>query len=534
MGARGPGAKPIVRPKSTKIKRRSKKADRVSILCKWLETLPVTSGPLAGTKFKLRPWQKAFIKAVYGPKNAAGRRLVRQALLTMARKNGKTGLAAGLALAHLCGPEAEQRGQVFSAAADRKQASLIFNEMEAIIFEVPELSNRCNVRRFTKDIEDSITGSKYTALSSDAALAHGLNPSFVVYDELAQAPDRRLFDALVTATGGRAEPLILVISTQSDQDSHVLSELIDYSTKINSGEVIDPGFVGKVYTVPLDANIWDEKVWYLANPALNDFRSLDEMRSFAARAKRLPALEASFRSFYLNQRVAGVTGLIPRHDWNCCSGTVELETLHSAKCWGGLDLSSVRDLTAFVLWFPESGAVLAWHWLPEEGLLDREIAEGLPWTLWQRQGWLRTTPGRTVDRRFVAAELAEIVQPFDLLGLAYDRWGMNELKRVLQEDGITLPLHEFGQGYQSMGPAVSALERELVEHRLKHNNNPILNLAAANVHAMRDPTGARKPIKKQEIDRIDGIVALIMALGLAAKTPKPIEIDFSRNLVLSA
>ncbi len=204
------------------------RAEKVVAFC---EVLPITSGKLAGQRLKLRPWQREIIEGIY--KEVDGKRIVRTALLTMPRKMGKSALAAALALAHLVGPESEQRGQVYSAAADREQASIIFRELEAIILSVPEFDERCNIRFFYKEIVDSVTGSIYRAMSADARKAHGLSPSFMVYDELAQARDRELYDNLTTGTGAREEPLMVVISTQSPNPHHIMSELVDYGEGIN-------------------------------------------------------------------------------------------------------------------------------------------------------------------------------------------------------------------------------------------------------------------------------------------------------------
>lgn len=536
MGRRGIGARPLAqvpaKPKRQPWgKRGLSRSERVIV---FLETLTITAGPLAGKPFVVRPWQAEFIRAVYDPVGEDGRRRVRTALLSMGRKNGKSGLAAGLALAHLCGPEAEPRGQLYSCAADREQASIMHSEMAAMIMASPFLSARCNIRQHTRDITDAVTGSRYKAMSSDAKLAHGYSPSFVVYDELAQAQNRRLFDALATGTAGRAEPLMVVISTQAEDDHHIMSEQVDYAARIAAGELDDPTFYGKVYTVPIEADPWDEANWHLANPALGDFRSLEEMRVYAKRAKHTPALEASFRSLYLNQRVAAEAGLFGPADWAACHHPVDPDSLRGQRCYGGLDLSLTKDLSAFALYFPASGVVLCWFWLPADGLAEREDQDGVPWRLWCSQGHLEATPGRTVDKRVLAQRIGEICSAFDVLSIAYDRWGFPELERAVADAGVDLPpMVEFGQGYKDMNPAVAAIEREVIEHRLKHDN-PILTWCARNTRAIVDPAGNRKLVKPQDARRrIDGIVALTMAIGIAVKEPPPVVLDFSRDLVLS-
>ena len=273
----------------------------------------------AGKLIKFQLGRKADIRPIYRT-DKKGKRIVRQALLTIPRKNGKTGLAAMLGLAHLCGPEAEQRGQVYSAAADRHQAALIYNEMKAMI-QATNLKDRVIIRDFNKHLEDTKTGSEFFALSSDSKTKHGFSASCIIYDELAQAPDRKLYDVLTTSTGARAEPLTIVISTQSPDEHSVMTELVNYGMDIQKGIHNDPTFYPVIYTAPEDADPWDEKVWFACNPALDDFRSLEEMRSEAVKAKRIPIREATFRLLYLNQRINAESRFIAMAEWDACAGT---------------------------------------------------------------------------------------------------------------------------------------------------------------------------------------------------------------------
>ena len=358
MGRRGPGAKPesfggqvnlFEGPQTAALKPetwREAGLSRPQRVIRFIEGLTITSGSLAGQPFTVRPWQRDIIEGIYGPTDETGSRLVRTALVSMPRKNGKTGLIAGLVLAHLVGPEAEQRGQIYSAAVDRDQAALIFHECVAMIDADPRLAARVNIQSFKRMITDNETGTVYWSLSSDARKAHGLSPSLWIFDELAQVPNRHLLDALQTATGARAEPLGVVISTQAADDNHPMSELVDYALKIESGIIEDPTFYGRVWAAPEDADAWDEQVWFDCNPALDDFRSLAEMRAAAERAKRLPTFEPAFRNLYLNQRIDSETHFITATEWNACGDPVDLAALDGRECYGGLDLSSSRDLTS--------------------------------------------------------------------------------------------------------------------------------------------------------------------------------------------
>lgn len=509
---------------------RCARAERVSA---FLDTLPVTAGALAGELMTVRPWQREIIDQVYAV-DERGRRPVRTALVTMPRKNGKTGLAAGLALAHLAGPEAEQRGQVYSAAADKEQAAILFREMRAIVDLVPWMDARIIVREFVKEMEDTVTGSIYRALSADAKTKHGFSASFIVYDELAQAPNRHLYDVLTTSTAARAEPLTVVISTMSPAPFHVMSELVDYGRQINDGIIEDPAFHATIYSAPMDVDPWSEQTWYACNPALGDFRSLEEMRSSALQAQRIPAKESAFRNLYLNQAVEADERFIPAADWLACKGEVDAEALAGRPCWAGLDLSSVRDLSALVLYFPEdAGEILPFFWCPAGNLDRREDDEKVPYRTWARAGLIQTTPGRAINKRSIALQLAEINQRYVLQGLAYDRWGMTELERILDEEGIVLPLKPFGQGYKDFSPAVSALEVAILDRRLRHDGHPVLTWNLANVAVDTDPAGGRKFSKERAKEKIDGAVALAMAVGLHAREPAEQGFVFDPEMVIT-
>lgn len=526
MGLRGPGAKPIGK-KSTdgaeKPKRRPawqkrglSRADRVVA---FIESLKITAGAHAGRKFKLRDWQREIIMAVYAVDDD-GVRQVRQALLAIPRKNGKTQLAAALALCHLAGPEAESRGQVLSAAADRDQAALIFREMLALVEADEHLSDRIIVRHFNKSLEDAETGSTYQALSSDARKAHGLSPSFVVCDELAQWHGRELYDNLITGTGARAEPLVVTISTMSADPNSVMSELVAYGRDVLAGEIVDPTFSATIYSAPEKADPWDEKTWHECNPALGDFRSLPEMRTAAAQAQRLPAREPSFRLLYLNQPVDGTARFLNGVDWRACAAPAAPSELIGARCYLGLDLSATTDLTALCAYFPDTGHCLSWFWVPRDNLEEAERRDHVPYQLWARQGLIEATPGRAIDKRFVVHRLGEIVEDYKVECLAFDRWKIDEVQRLMLDEGVKLPMEPWGQGFKDMSPAIDALETLVLQGELKQPGHPVLDWCIANAVTMSDPAGNRKVIKGgKQTGRVDGVIALAMAVGIAARKP---------------
>ena len=542
MGARGPGAKPIKKPakgttkkKTTRQPWEKKGLARADRVIAFIESLPVTSGLLAGTKMKLLPFQVAFLRAVYR-EDDSGRRPVRQAVLSCPRKNGKSGLVTGMALAHLIGPETEQRGQCYSCANDRGQASILFREMKAIILATEWMAARVNIRDFTKEFEDLETGSTFQALSADATTKHGLSPSFCCYDELGQARTRDLFEVMSSAQGARKEPLLVAISTQAPDDQHVLSELIDYGRRVNSGELEDHTFHLTLYAAPVDSNPWEPETWMACNPAAGVFLSLEDLETAAMQAKRLPAKEGMFRNLRLNQRVDGEARFVSSALWDACAAAVEVESLKGCRCYGGLDLSSTQDLTALVLFFPDSGAVLSWFWLPGDGLKEKAEKDRVPYVQWQKEGFLSTFPGKAVDRHAVAVQVAEISTMFDVQAIGFDRWRFADLQKILSDEGIDVRLEPHGQGFKDFSPSIEEFERLLIEGKLKHGGNPILRWNAANAVAVTDPAGNRKVDKAKSNGRIDGLVSLIMACGVSAKFAeiKPLSMsDFSGSMVLS-
>lgn len=498
------------------------KSERV---IRFIENLTNTAGPAAGKSFKLREWQKEIVRGIYDPQTDDGRRIVRTALITMPRKQGKTELAAALALYHLLA-DGEINGQVYSAAADRHQAALVFNAAAAMVRADPELAALVNIIESTKRIVHYASGSFYQALSSDARTKHGFNASAIIYDELAQAPNRTLFDVLTTSTAARAQPLAIVISTTSSDPTSIMSELMDYGRKIKDGVIDDPTFFPVIYQAPLDADPWAEETWRACNPALGDFRSIEEMRTFAERAKRIPSLESVFRNLYLNQPVDADQRFLASADWDACAAPVDIEALRGRPCYGGLDLASTQDLTALVLVFPDEDDppnydVLCWFWSAGDTLRERGDRDRVPYCLWRDQGFLEAPPGRAIDRGFVVRQLAEVMSLYDVQGIAYDRWRIEELKKSLSDEGIDVPLSDWGQGFRDMAPAVDALETVVLNGRLRHGGHPVLRWNASNASITMDPAGSRKIDKARSIGRIDGLIALAMAVGLAARSQGP-------------
>ena len=531
MGLRGIGARPLSKRRGAAQSKRKRflpwlkldltRSQRVIEFC---QDLTVTSGPDAGKKLRLRDWQCEFIEAVYAL-DASGARPVRTAVLSMGRKNGKTQLAAALALCHLCGPEAESRGEIYSCANDRFQAGKIFNEMAALIGGHAYLRDRCNIVHFRKDILDIDTGSIYSALTAEAKTKMGLSPSFVCYDELGQAGDRSLYDAMDSAMGARANPLMLVISTQAADDNAPMSQLIDYGVKLNAGDIEDPVFHLTLYRAPEDADPWSMEAWKAANPALGDFRSLIDLERQSLQAQRMPAQESAFRNLILNQRVAAHTKFIERSEWNACNGAPEIP--QGARVYAGLDLGATRDMSALVIVHQDYNNIFhvkPFFWLPGD-VYERTEKDHAPYDVWVRDG-LVIPSGPTTDPAAIAHKIAEINGQNRIMTLAFDRWRIADLQRELDTIGCGVQLVPHGQGYKDMSPAIDVLERLVVQRRMRHGGNPVLQMCAGNATITRDPAGSRKLDKSKSTGRIDGLVALAMAFSLALiKSERPIDVE---------
>jgi phage terminase large subunit-like protein len=451
--------------------------------------------------------------------------MVRRAVLSIGRKNGKTLLAAALVLVHLIGPEAERNGEIYSAANDREQAGQVFKAARQMVEAEPELAAVLKIVPSTKTIACYGNGSFYRALSSEVGSKHGLNPTFVIFDELAQARSRDLYDVLDTSFAARAEPLFLAISTQSNDPEHILSKLIDDGL---SGE--DPTTVCHLYAAPEDCDLLDEAGWRAANPALGDFRSHEELAVLMAKAKRLPAEEPKVRNLYLNQRVSPASTLIARADWLRCKGPALWKP--GERIYLALDLSAKVDLCALVGVSAEDGSrVHAWFFKPGDYLDEHERRDRVPYTQWAAQGWLEAIPGRSVHPRAVANKIAEISTEFEIVGLAYDRWGIENLLREFDAVGLEahkdgdpgdgLRLVPWGQGFKDMSPAIDALETAILHDELEHDGNPVLTWNVGNAIAVTDPAGGRKLDKSKARFRIDGAVSLAMGLGLKDRERAP-------------
>lgn len=474
------------------------------------------TGDYAGQPFDLRQWQRDIIAKLFRTDAKTGLRVYRSCLLMLPRKNGKTELAAAIAI--YCLMFDSVQGEIYCAAADREQASKVFLAMVAMIRNDPELEAQVEIVESRKRIVHRKSGSFCQAISAEAYSKHGFNASVVIYDELHCAPNRELWDVLSTSQGGRLQPLMIAISTAGYDRHSILWELYAHAKKVLENPALDPTFLPILYEAPMDADWTDETVWKKANPALGDFRSIDEMRIMAARAKEIPAQENTFRRLYLNQWTEQADRWISMPAWDGCLATIDRSSLKGRRCFVGMDLSSTRDLTALVAVFPDDGAydVLAQFFVPKDSIRERAVRDRVPYDQWERDGHLIATSGNVVDYDVVRSTIHEWADEFNVAEVAYDPWNATDIVTRLQGDGLTcVPIR---QGFASLSPPTKSLEKSILGRSLRHDGHPVLRWNVSNVAVESDPAGNLKPSKRVSTERIDGVVALIMAVDRMERT----------------
>lgn len=478
----------------------------------FIECLKVPEGSLVGKPIRLEAFQKEFILAIYDNEHVTN-----TAILSIARKNGKSALISGILLAHLVGPVAVQNSQIVSGAMSKEQASLVFKLAQKMVLMNSRLSKIIRIVPSTKQLIGLPMNTEYKALSADGSTAQGLSPALVIMDEVGQirGAQNDFYDALITSQGAHNKPLMINISTQAPKDDDLLSILIDDA--LNNG---DKHTVCHVYEAPEDCDLMDESAWKAANPALGAFRSLDDMRKMAEKAKRMPSFENTFRNLNLNQRVNPIAPFIPVSEWKKCSFDDDSKTEEAfinGQVFAGLDLSARNDLTAFVMVAYYEGAWYSkgFYWTPSDTLYDRAKQDRAPYDVWARQGHLLTVPGVTIEYEYVIDVILKAVVEYNIAAIAYDRWRIDVFKKAL--NGVELPLVNWGQGFKDATLGIEALEEAILNNKFKHLNNPVLNMCVHNAKTAIDPAGNRKFEKSKATGRIDGVVALGMAMGIAAR-----------------
>ena len=465
-------------------------------------------GRLVGQPFKVSKAQRKWLAELYDTPT-------RRFILSMGRKNGKTAFTAALVLLHLCGPEAKQNSQLYSAAQSRDQAAILFELAAKMVRLSPDLSQYVTIRDTAKELLCGELGTFYKALSADANTKFGLSPALVIHDELGQVrgPRSALYEALETASAAQEDPLSIIISTQAATDADLLSVLIDDGL---TDKARKQGVKVVLHTAPDDADPFSDAAIKAANPHFDVFMNKDEVRNQANEAKRMPSREASYRNLILNQRINMANPFVSKSVWLANGGDVDMSAFEN-EVWIGLDLSARNDLTALVAIAKQGDT---WHvmphfFAPEVGVHDRSHRDRVPYDVWASGGHLTLTPGATVDYEWVAHRLVQMCDDWNVKGIAFDRWRIDVLKKELGDR--ELPLVEWGQGFKDMSPALEELESDLLNGRIAHGNNPVLTMCAANAIAVRNPAGDRKLDKSKPTGRIDGMQALAMARGLAAR-----------------
>ena len=533
--------------------------DRANRAVRFIENLKHTKGRWAGKRFWLLPWQEQIIRDVFGIVDENGHRQFRTAYVEIPKKNGKSELAAAVAL-YLLYADNEPSAEVYGAAADRQQASIVFDVARQMVDMTPALVKRSKIMTAGKRIVNYQNAGYYQVLSAEVGTKHGLNVSGLVFDELHSQPNRQLYDVLTKGSGvfdelhsqpnrqlydvltkgsgdAREQPLYFLITTAGTDRESICYEVHMKALDILQGKKIDPSFYPVVYGLPDDADWNDEANWYKANPSLGYTIKIDRVRAAYKDALENPAEENVFRQLRLDQWVGSLVAWIPEHVYDKGDIPIDMEKLKGRDCYAGLDLSSTSDITAFVMVFPpeaegENYIVLPHFWLPRETLKLRVRRDHVPYDLWEKQGLFHITEGNVVDYEFVRKTIGELAKQYHICEIGVDRWNATQLITELAGDGFTMV--PIGMGFKDMSPGMKELYKLLLEGKITHGGNPILRWMAGNVVAEIDAAENIKPSKKKATEKIDGIVALIMGLDrcIRHETSSSVYDDPDRGLLV--
>ena len=494
--------------------------DAADFAVAFIENLCHTKGTWAGKPFLLLDWQEQIIRDLFGILKPNGYRQFNTAYVEIPKKNGKSELAAAIALLLCCG-DGEERAEVYGCAADRQQASIVFEVAADMVRMCPALSKRVKILASQKRIIYAPTNSFYQVLSAEAYSKHGFNIHGVVFDELHTQPNRKLFDVMTKGSGdARMQPLYFLITTAGTDTHSICYETHQKAMDILEGRKIDPTFYPVIYGAS-DAEDWtDPKVWKKANPSLGETIGIDKVVAACESARQNPGEENSFRQLRLNQWVKQAVRWMPMEKWDACAFPVNEDDLEGRVCYGGLDLSSTTDITAFVLVFPPSDEddryiLLPYFWVPEDTLDLRVRRDHVPYDLWERQGHLMTTEGNVIHYGFIEQFIGRLGERFNIRDIAFDRWGAVQMVQNLEGMGFTVV--PFGQGFKDMSPPTKELMKLVLEKRIAHGGHPVLRWMMDNIYIRTDPAGNIKADKEKSTEKIDGAVATIMGLDRAIR-----------------
>ena len=486
----------------------------------FIEQLRHTKGEFYNQPFELIDWQERIIRDIFGTIRADGYRQFNTAYIEISKKSGKSELAAAVALYMLCA-DGEQRAEVYGCAADRDQASLVFDVSCDMVRLCPALRKRCDIRPSRKTIHFTPTNSTYKALSADVAGKSGVNVSALIFDELGVQKDRKFFDMMTKGTSdARKNPLHFIITTAGNDTHSICYELHQKAMDIISGRKVDPTFYPCIYGAAENEDWTDPKVWKKANPSLGITIGMDKVQAACNSAMQNPGEENAFRQLRLNQWVKQAVRWMPMEKWDKCAFGVNPEELEGRVCYGGLDLSSTTDITAFVLVFPPTDEddkyyVLPYFWIPEDNTDLRVKRDHVPYDIWERQGFLETTEGNVVHYGYIEKFIERLGERFNIREIAFDRWGAVQMVQNLEGMGFTVV--PFGQGFKDMSPPTKELMKLTLEQRIAHGGHPVLRWMMDNIFIRTDPAGNIKADKEKSTEKIDGAIATIMALDRAVR-----------------
>ena len=486
----------------------------------FIECLKHTKGRWAGKDFKLIDWQEEIIRDLFGIVKDTGYRQFNTAYIEIPKKMGKSELAAAVALLLTCG-DGEERAEVYGCAADRQQATIVFDVAADMVRMSPALSKRVKILASQKRMIYKPTNSFYQVLSAEAYSKHGFNIHGVVFDELHTQPNRKLFDVMTKGSGdARTQPLYFLITTAGTDTKSICYETHQKAVDILEGRKTDPTFYPVIYGADREDDWTDEKVWHKANPSLGITVPIEKVRQACESAKQNPTEENAFRQLRLNQWVKQAIRWMPMEKWDLCNFAVNEEELKGRVCYGGLDLSSTTDITAFVLVFPpmdedDKYQILPYFWLPEDNLDLRVKRDHVNYDLWKKQGYIMTTEGNVVHYGFIEKFIEDLGEIYNIREIAFDRWGAVQMVQNLEGMGFTVV--PFGQGFKDMSPPTKELMKLTLERKIAHGGHPVLRWMMDNIFIRTDPAGNIKADKEKSTEKIDGVIATIMALDRAIR-----------------
>lgn len=518
----GDNIRKLKKYKPTKFKLKSSAYDKsaADYAVAFIENLCHTKGAWAGKPFELIDWQEQIIRDLFGTLKPNGYRQFNTAYIEIPKKQGKSELAAAVALLLTCG-DGEERAEVYGCAADRQQAAIVFDVAADMVRMCPALSKRVKILASQKRLIYTPTNSFYQVLSAEAYSKHGFNIHGVVFDELHTQPNRKLFDVMTKGSGdARMQPLYFLITTAGTDTHSICYETHQKAKDIIEGRKIDPTFYPVIYGADESDDWTDPKVWKKANPSLDITVGIDKVKAACESAKQNPGEENAFRQLRLNQWVKQAVRWMPMEKWDKCAFSVDEDELEGRVCYGGLDLSSTTDITAFVLVFPpldeeDKYIILPFFWIPEDNLTLRVNRDHVPYDVWERQGYLQTTEGNVVHYGFIEQFIERLGERFNIREIAFDRWGAVQMVQNLEGMGFTVV--PFGQGFKDMSPPTKELMKLVLEQKIAHGGHPVLRWNMDNIYIRTDPAGNIKADKEKSTEKIDGAVATIMALDRAIR-----------------